>query len=284
MQEQHKGLAKQSEKSPNSAQPQLQERQAALDQQMRHELQEAKRLLDPMQTQAMPRPAQATDPHGGGSKERNDNSGGQFKPALSNETSRPQGSDGATQQSKGPNQSPTKSAAHGEMPANKQSDNLQQLDAAQKALQSDEKAVGRMMVELMSQTEKAARSAGEPKGQGGTSPAAHEHLKQMLQSQAMQDAMAMAGRARQGRAGQQSSGQPNPGGTTPNLSGSSPPRMTSSVDLDELSPRLRDLLLQYPPHEREELLQGMREQAPEGYERFVQDYFKRLTQSRLQSK
>ena len=31
------------------------------------------------------------------------------------------------------------------------------------------------------------------------------------------------------------------------------------------------------PRVREELLQGMREQGPEGYRKFIQDYFQRLT-------
>jgi len=32
------------------------------------------------------------------------------------------------------------------------------------------------------------------------------------------------------------------------------------------------------PKLREELLQGMREEGPEGYRKFIQDYFKRLTE------
>ena len=32
------------------------------------------------------------------------------------------------------------------------------------------------------------------------------------------------------------------------------------------------------PKLREELLQGMREAGPEGYQKFIDDYFKRLTE------
>jgi len=33
-----------------------------------------------------------------------------------------------------------------------------------------------------------------------------------------------------------------------------------------------------PPRVREELLQGMKEEGPEGYRKFIQEYFKKLTE------
>jgi hypothetical protein len=35
-----------------------------------------------------------------------------------------------------------------------------------------------------------------------------------------------------------------------------------------------------PPRVREELLQGMREEGPEGYRKFIEDYFTRLTEEK----
>jgi len=47
--------------------------------------------------------------------------------------------------------------------------------------------------------------------------------------------------------------------------------------LDDLDPRTRATILQLPPRVREELLQGMKAQGPEGYQKFIQDYFRRLS-------
>ena len=47
--------------------------------------------------------------------------------------------------------------------------------------------------------------------------------------------------------------------------------------MDELDPRTRATILQLPPRVREELLQGMKAQGPEGYQKFIQDYFRRLS-------
>ena len=49
------------------------------------------------------------------------------------------------------------------------------------------------------------------------------------------------------------------------------------VDLADLDPATRAVLLKMQPQLREELLQGMREQGPEGYRKFIQDYFQRLS-------
>ena len=49
-------------------------------------------------------------------------------------------------------------------------------------------------------------------------------------------------------------------------------------ELARLDPAARTMLLKLPPRVREELLQGMQEQGPEGYRQFIDDYFKRLTE------
>jgi hypothetical protein len=50
-----------------------------------------------------------------------------------------------------------------------------------------------------------------------------------------------------------------------------------AVELTDLDPATRAVLLKMQPQLREELLQGMREQGPEGYRKFIQDYFQRLS-------
>ena len=48
--------------------------------------------------------------------------------------------------------------------------------------------------------------------------------------------------------------------------------------LEKLDLPTRTVILKMQPRLREELLQGMREQGPEGYQQFIRDYFQRLTE------
>ena len=49
--------------------------------------------------------------------------------------------------------------------------------------------------------------------------------------------------------------------------------------LKDLDPATRSMILKMQPRVREELLQSLREEGPEGYQRFIRDYFKRLTKA-----
>ena len=51
----------------------------------------------------------------------------------------------------------------------------------------------------------------------------------------------------------------------------------TSQELAKLDPATRTMIMKMQPRVREELLQGMREQGPDGYREFIRDYFKRLT-------
>jgi hypothetical protein len=99
----------------------------------------------------------------------------------------------------------------------------------------------------------------------------------MLRSQAMQAAMQMAQRAKQnGKNGHPQSGPPQPptGTSADSLMGNS---IGAAGVLDELDPRTRATILQLPLRVREELLQGMKTQGPDGYQKYIQDYFLRLS-------
>jgi hypothetical protein len=50
------------------------------------------------------------------------------------------------------------------------------------------------------------------------------------------------------------------------------------ADLPDLDPATRSLILKLQPQVREELLQGLREEGPDGYMTFIRTYFKRLSQ------
>jgi hypothetical protein len=107
----------------------------------------------------------------------------------------------------------------------------------------------------------------------------------MMQSDLMRQAMAMAQRARQQGRGQQSQqpGQP-PGRAMPstqptgNLTGGVQSGTPGDAELAKLDPATRTVILKMPPRVREELLQGMKEEGPEGYRKFIQEYFKKLTE------
>ena len=108
-----------------------------------------------------------------------------------------------------------------------------------------------------------------------------QDLSQLLDSPAVQQALAMAQRLRQAAQAQQ---QPQQGQARTSLGpalGNLRPTSTGgeivAVELTDLDPATRAVLLKMQPQLREELLQGMREQGPEGYRKFIQDYFQRLS-------
>ena len=83
-----------------------------------------------------------------------------------------------------------------------------------------------------------------------------------------------------GQGNQQSAQRsPNPSQTSNgNMQGAPNPNAALEGELAKLDPSARTVLLKMPPRVREELLQGMREEGPEGYRKFIEDYFKRLTE------
>ena len=49
------------------------------------------------------------------------------------------------------------------------------------------------------------------------------------------------------------------------------------VELGDFDLKARTMIMKMQPREREELLLGLREEGPEGYRKFISDYFHRLT-------
>ena len=128
------------------------------------------------------------------------------------------------------------------------------------------------------------KTPGKPGETGGPPPSQPQPLDDLLHSPALQQAMAMAQRLQQAQAAQQQSQQaparPTAGKSLGNL------RLTTSsgeimeAELAALDPATRAILLKMQPQLRQELLQGMQEQGPEGYRKFIQDYFQRLSTSK----
>ena len=158
-----------------------------------------------------------------------------------------------------------------------QQDILHDLHAAQKGLKSDEQSLEEMIQSLMNSAQKS-----NPNGpKESTSQGKADELMKMLQSDAMKNARGIAQRAKQNAKGQPQQGQPNnlpPSGTAKDSLMGQP--IGAAGILDDLDPRMRATILQLPPGVREELLQGMKTQGPDGYQKFIQEYFRRLSAER----
>jgi hypothetical protein len=163
----------------------------------------------------------------------------------------------------------------------RQTDNERNLDAAEKSLASDQMTLEQMLRQL----ESSLRQPGRPSGQDQQGQA--DQLRQMMQSPAMRQALSMANRMRQAR---QMAGQAQ-GPAQPSGSPAAAPAGQARIapggkeDLSQLDPESRALILKLPPSRlRDELIQGMSEQGPEAYRGFIQDYFKRLTDTKAPPK
>src|SRR5262245_44900949 len=125
----------------------------------------------------------------------------------------------------------------------------------------------------------AARKAGPPGAANDSNLSAKsaDELMKMLRSEALKNATQMVSRAKQGRPSQlnQRGDKPPAGTAADSLIGNS---IGDPGVLDELDRRTRATILQPPTRVPAELLQGMKAQGPEGYPKFIQDYFRRLSE------
>jgi hypothetical protein len=166
----------------------------------------------------------------------------------------------------------------------RQNDRLRDLDAAEKSLASDQQTLEQMLHGLEQAMQK--NNQGRPhSGQPSEADEAMQELQDMLQSPAMRQVRDMLGRMRRAQAAQaRRPGQPGQNqASMASQSQSSQTGNNPSVNSPELSGLpldTRQAILKLPPRVREELMQGLREQGPEGYGPFIEDYFKRLTESK----
>ncbi|HEY7310093.1 MAG TPA: hypothetical protein VH643_12095 [Gemmataceae bacterium] len=168
--------------------------------------------------------------------------------------------------------------------ADHQNDQMRDLQSARDSLASDQQTLEQMLQQLtQAMQSKGKQGKGQPNDNEADDIA--QQLQQMMQSPAMQAAGAMADRMRQARA----MGQPQQGQNSPTPSQSArgdlngnPKNGRSEADLSKLDPDTRAMILKLPPSRlRDELIQGMNEQGPESYRAFIQDYFKRLTETKV---
>ncbi|HEX7448464.1 MAG TPA: hypothetical protein VF306_13005 [Pirellulales bacterium] len=223
-------------------------------------------------------------------------------------------------------QPPTPAQAQRDQLGNRQFERLEELNLSQQSLASDEKALEELMRQLAqalgrpqkpmdeegempnpgaseqpesptpgpTQPKESPRPEGQMPGDGQppTDTEADQQLADLLQSPTLREAMAMAQRLRQmqnsaaqSQQANNAQGKPQKGPATTsrglslgNLDPTNSRGEIVQVELAQLDPETRAIVLKMQPRLREELLQGMREQGPEGYRKFIQDYFKRLTE------
>jgi hypothetical protein len=296
-------LADETQKSADNEVPEIEKKQLTLDEQLKKDLDLARKLLDREKAKQLPRSEFPDDPFKGTPKERRvapkeddtqsangpkQNAEKQpekkdgmdvpedlFKPALKGEREkldpRFEKKIRPMPRKKGQNEPADKRDDLREH----QQDNLRELDAAQKGLKSDEQTLEDMIKSLMNASQKSeSNPKNDPSDKSPT-----DQLSQMLKSEAMKDAMQMAQRAKQNGKGSPQQGKPTNQPPTGTAKESTSGNSVGGIGmLDDLDPRTRATILQLPARVREELLQGMKTQGPEGYQKFIQEYFRRLAE------
>lgn len=155
---------------------------------------------------------------------------------------------------------------------------LEELDMAAQALASDEQSLEEMF---------EAMQAAMP-SESSLTPEQMAQLREMMNGKNQQQARAMFERMQQMMAqAMQQAGQeptqaqlPMPSALSPigNQNGVIGGVEQIIVDLDDFDLNARVVIMKMQPKAREELLQGLREEGPEGYRQFIRDYFRRLTE------
>ncbi len=148
----------------------------------------------------------------------------------------------------------------------------QRLSEAQRQLQMPREQLAQLMQQLR-------------EALGLESDESAQELARLMQSMDLQQAMQLAQAMRQSQAQQPSNQQPQQPQTA-----QTPPRSTSTqlntamrfgtlseFEGNEIDLTAQTVILRMQPRLREELLKGMREEGPEAYRKFIQDYFNRLT-------
>jgi hypothetical protein len=164
-----------------------------------------------------------------------------------------------------------------------QSGQLEALRQAQRDLKLDEQGLSKLLERLAQQAQAGSGRDTSPGGQPTPSQGAGTSASDAAgaaTSAKMHQALEMAARLREmrrapgGPAGPRQADSP---GTVGNLDGSSAGEGVSAAQWGELDLKTREALLRMQPRERDELLQSLHEQAPDGYRRLIDEYFKRLT-------
>jgi hypothetical protein len=173
----------------------------------------------------------------------------------------------------------------------KSEENRKDLESAEKSLESDANTLESMIDALKN----PGKGKGKPKDGDSPPPGAESEasamarqLREMLESAQTKEASMMARAAKalgkgKGKSKSQSPKTPNPLETAQegDKEGKELGPASTMAGLSKLDPATRAMLIKMPPSRfRDELIQGLNERGPEAYEAFIQDYFKRLTETK----
>jgi len=156
-----------------------------------------------------------------------------------------------------------------------QAELAKELANAEQALAADQEILEGLIENLASQLPE--ESLGE------MTPEQAAQLQQLLAAETTQEALEMFRRLEQMLA--QTDETTPPTNQPPSLSQTTPmPDLTEIgavdvilVELEDFDLNARTVIMKMQPREREDLLQGLKEDGPEGYRKFIRDYFRRLT-------
>jgi hypothetical protein len=150
----------------------------------------------------------------------------------------------------------------------RQQSRIEQLEKARAALAREDQLLDSLVGQLQRGMRERAAGSSDPR------------LADLIRSAEVRRALAMAQRARQRAQARQSpargptrfSDRPDQLPTTD--------KMVAPLDaeLPDVDLATRSMILKLQPQIREELLQGLREEGPEGYKTFIRTYFKRLSE------
>ena len=166
--------------------------------------------------------------------------------------------------------------------ASRQFQRLEELDTAEQALQADQQAVEELLDRLTGEN-----SPNEP-----MTPEQAQQLAEAMKSQSLEEAMQMLRRMEQmlsSAEAQESQQESKAQLPQPTEDSQGAFLVTEGVEeilleLDDIDLEARTVIMKMPPRQREDLLQGLQEQGPEGYRRFIREYFRRLTKAQGEAK
>jgi hypothetical protein len=150
---------------------------------------------------------------------------------------------------------------------------LGELANAQRTLASNQQQLEQMLSELRQALNAGPRASGRSSQSSG----AQQQLANLMKSEGLRQALAQLAHLQGG-------GQPGARVSRPISGGSSGGAPVFEGDFEAelgiLDPNTRAALLRMQPKLREELLQSMHEEAPAGFHKLIENYFRRLTESK----
>jgi hypothetical protein len=250
--------------------------QAELDAEAAERLAETRELLD----QDRPRELPAQTPHDGPRRDEETSDRDSGEPGKKADLRSGMGRAGSSQNAQGRERKSERVRSHQQEQADK-------LRAADGSLQGDQQSLEQLREQYDAQLPAEAFSQ--------LTPDQISELTDLMLSEATEEALDMFQRMRkmlaeadaQALQDANESGEAHGGSSMEAPFGHFLPAEDTVEDLmlefGDLGTDARTMIMMMQPKEREELLQGLREEGPDGYRQFIRDYYRRLTRAGTRS-